>query len=457
MPSAAYGAGAYRRNTGNFPPLRLVNMFVEQAKTSEGGIALQSRPGLGVLATNGAGPINGLYSKKGTLSGDVFSISGTTLYRGTASLGSIASAGSGAASFAGSASELVLTRGGTAYSYNGTNLATITFPDTANVTAVTYIGGLFVFARASTHKFYWSAPLDGRTIDALDFASAEREPDTLLDIRALGDNLWLFGQQSIECWAHTGDDADLPFTRIEQVAPTVGIMATGCAASADNTLFFVGSDRTVYRIAEVPARISDHSIEERILGSDSARMFAFKWEGHEFVAVRLDSETLLYDCATQEWCEFQSSDGQWIVAHAAMQDKVAYFGHQTTGQLMGWDEWDDLGEELSRIFSAAIPLDKPVSLDRVHLWANPGQTPLLSGQGSDPVVEMRVSDDAGMTWDDWETTELGAQGAYRTVAEWRGLGMFDFPGALMEFRVTDPVPFRVSAVKVNEPIGGRAR
>jgi hypothetical protein len=52
---------------------------------------------------------------------------------------------------------------------------------------------------------------------------------------------------------------------------------------------------------------------------------------------------------------------------------------------------------------------------------------------------------------------LGAQGAYRQVPEWRALGMFDFPGLLGECRVTDPVPFRVSAIKVNDPAGGRQR
>jgi hypothetical protein len=52
---------------------------------------------------------------------------------------------------------------------------------------------------------------------------------------------------------------------------------------------------------------------------------------------------------------------------------------------------------------------------------------------------------------------LGATGEYRTVPTWRRLGQFDFPGALFEFRVTDPVDFRVSAVKANDPLGGRER
>jgi hypothetical protein len=35
--------------------------------------------------------------------------------------------------------------------------------------------------------------------------------------------------------------------------------------------------------------------------------------------------------------------------------------------------------------------------------------------------------------------------------------MFDEPGALFEFRTTEPVGFRVSGVFVNEQGGGRSR
>jgi hypothetical protein len=454
MPTVGYGTGAYRRSNGNFPELKLINMFVEASKTSEGGVALISRNGLGLLATNGSGPINGMFCKAGTLSGDVFSISDTALYRGTSSLGTIA--GTGVASFAGSASELLVTRGSTMRSYNGTNIANVTFPDSASVKAVCYIGNLFVAIRSGTQKYYWSDPLDGRTWGALNFASAEREPDELLDLAPLGDNLWLFGQSTIECHSHTGD-ADLPFRRMEQLSFDKGVMATGCVAPADNSLFFIASNRGVYRIGEVPEKISDNSIDERILASTNARLFTSWFEGHEFIHVRLDDETLNFDCSTQEWCEFQTEGGNWIVAHAAMQGKIAYLGHASTGELMGWDEWDDMGAELERRFSFAQQLDGPVSVDSLKVWCNAGQTPLLEGQGSNPTIELRLSDDAGNTWDDWESEELGVQGKYRQVPEWRALGMFDFPGILGEVRVTDPVPLRISAIKINDPSGGRSR
>lgn len=458
MPSIYYGTRTFKRGNGNFPPLECINMFVERgAKTSEAEIALISRQGLGQLTTVGSGPIQGIFSKKGTFGGDVFYISSTNLYRGTTSLGPVAFAGSGIPSFAASDTQLVVARGATARLYNGTTLANVTFPDGAPVVAVAYIGSLFVYLRgggAFPGRFYWSAPLNAASIDGLAYATAEREPDDLLDIKPLGDNIWLFGQQSVEAWAHTGD-ADLPFTRLENVSFDKGIFGTGAVTRADNSLIFVATNRTVYRVSEVPERISDHSIEERIKASATCRLFVFTREGHEMVCVRLDDETLVYDCSTGEWCEFQTAGGQWIAQCCAMVDHLAYFGHASTNQVMGWSEWDDLGVEMERRFTAAAPLDQVTPIDRISLWANTGQTPLLSGQGSDPQIEMQSSDDAGNSWSEWETDSLGKQGEYRVVPEWRALGLFGFPGFMAQFRITDPVPLRISAVKINDIGGGR--
>lgn len=462
MPDLAYGIGAYSRDYGNLPPLTLVNMYVEPARTSHGQVCLQSRPGLIDIATNGAGPIKAIFSNRGTLSGDDFSVSGSTLYRGTISKGAMASLGSGPISFAGADSELLIAGGGKLYSYNGTNLQAVAFPDSANVTAVTFIGSLFVAVRAGGAKFYWSDPLDGRTWDALGFATAEREPDKLLDIAALNDKIILYGQSTVEVWSHTGA-ADLPFSRIEGIgSQRKGIKDTGCWTEADNTVFHIGSDSVVYRFGETFDRVSDHWLEAKITASASASMFGFQLSGHEFVCVRLDDSTFAFDCATREWCEFQTNGGQWIARCAAMKDTAVYLGHDANGTIMGLSGWDDLGTEMTREFTAAVELTEPQSIDNLFLWANTGQSDVLSGQGSDPKVEMATSNDAGNTWTDYDdqslgNAALGGTGQYRTIPEWRRLGMFDFPGMMARFRCSDPVPFRVSAVKVNETIGGRSR
>jgi hypothetical protein len=461
VPSIFYGLSSYDR--AEFPPLSLINVYFEQSPTSEQQSALISRSGLSTLATYGSGPINGIYSQPGVFSGDLFTVSGSTLYRAATSKGTVT--GSGPTSFAGTASEVLISRGGSLYRTTGGAVAAVTFPDSAAVRAVCVINFLFVAIRGDgtyPGRFYWSGVNDGSSWDSLDYATAERVPDDLLDIAALGDNIWLLSQTSLEVWQNTGAP-NLPFQRIEQVAFDRGIIATGCWVKADNTLIFIGSDAVVYRAsADNPARISDHWLEEKIAASSSWSMFAFKKDGHEFACVRLDSQTFAYDTATQQWCEFQTDGGQFIAKCATMVGSDARLGHDADGTVMELDGWDDLGVELTREFTAAVPLDSPLSINGVRLWCNVGASDVLSGQGSDPRIEMASSRDQGNTWSDFDdaalgNAALGGTGEYRTVPEFRRLGMFDFPGAMLRFRVTDPISFRMSAVKINDPKGGRSR
>lgn len=450
MPSVSYGSGAYRRNNGNFPELKLVNMFVEQAKTSENQVALLSRKGLSSFASRGTGPITGIFQQAGVFSGDQFVVSGGTLYRGATSLGTIA--GTGPVSFAASASELLVTAGTTLYSYNGTNLAAVAFPDSANVRSIDFHDGLFLAVRDATHKYYWSAVLNGRTWGALDFASAESKPDNLIDLKVSNDTLWLFGDETIEPWANVGD-ADAPYQRFEQRIFAKGIKATGCVTELDNMLWFVGSDNMVYRLADAPERISDHGIEERVAAASSVSTYAYVSEGHSFLCVRLNDATLAYDVATREWHELQSSGRANFAARCATKaGTTPYFGDDTNGTVWQLSSgYQDNAGTLERRFTAGVPLDAPLPLDNVRLWTNPGQA-------AGGTVDMRYSRDAGLTWSDWVSTSLGASvGDYRTLVEWRALGLFDFPGAVIEFRCQSNAPFRVSAVKVNEPGGGRSR
>lgn len=467
MSSLSYGIGSYDRASGHFPDLVLINMYAESARTSEGQIAILSRPGLTTLATNGSGPIRAIFSDRGVLNGDDFTVVGSgaspTLYRGTTLIGTLTNVGSDTITIAGSKSEILIAGGGTLYSYNGTNLASTFTVGSAsnNVTAVEFIGSLFCAVEAGSARVYWSTPLDGRTWDALDFFTAERRADNLLDLLALNDKLILYGQSTVEVWSHTGD-ATLPFTRIEGIgSQTKGIISTGAKCEADNTVFHIGSDAIVYRFAEAFERISDHWLEEKITVATEWTMFSFKLHGHEFVCVRLNGTSgtsWLHDCATREWCEFQTNGGQWIASCAAMKGTTVYLGHQSTGAIMGFSGWQDLGVALERRFSAASAPEKPLSVNNLQLWANVGQAPT----GVTPTVSLRYSRDAGQSWSSYVDTDLGnaADGGtdeYRVRPQWRRLGMFDDPGMMVEIKTSAAIPFRVSAVKINESGGGRSR
>lgn len=471
MPSLLYGTAAYDREYGALPPLVLINMFVEKAATSEQSICLQSRQGVTALVTNGTGPINAIFCNAGTIDGSDFSISGKVLYRGTTSIGTMADVGDGPYSIAGSNDEILIAGGGDMYRYDGSALTKVAFPDSAHVRSVCFIGSLFVAVRGTESdgsadlypgRWYFSDVLDGSTWDALGYATAEREADGLLDVVALNDHIILYGQSTIEIWADTGDAA-LPFTRIESVgSQSKGIKATGAHCEADNTKFHVGSDGVVYRLADQFSRISEHWLEEKIIASTSVTMFTFRWQGHEFVCVRTDTQTFAYDCATLAWCEFQTNGGQFIGQCAAMKGTTIYLGSDSDGTIMGLSGWDDLGDPLTREFTFAAQMDHPASIDNLWFWIDSGASTVLSGQGSSPVMEIALSRDGGNTFTDFDDADIGnasigGTGQYRVIPEFRRLGQFDAPGMVGKARVADPVPFRVSAVKYNEPLGGRSR
>lgn len=71
---------------------------------------------------------------------------------------------------------------------------------------------------------------------------------------------------------------------------------------------------------------------------------------------------------------------------------------------------------------------------------------LSSGQGSDPQVMLRWSDDGGHTWSNEHWVGIGALGEYRTRAVWRRLGQAR--DRIYEVSGTDPVQIAIAAAYI---------
>lgn len=440
-----YGKGAYNRTRGNLPPLETVNMFVEASQSQ--GVVMQSRPPLKQVAEIGSGPVRASVVRDGVFSGDRFTISGSNAYRGTTLLGAIT--GTGPASIAVRAGEVLFNAGGPLYSYNGTNFIEVTFPDDSNVTKIFYTSGYFIALEAGTGYWFFSAVNDGRTWDALDFAEVETEPDAILDAVVLDGVIAFGGKNSIEFWAPTGN-ADLPFSPIQQRVFEQGVIAAGCMVQDDNTFFWIGADKIPYRNGDVPQAIGGDFLVERIEASATYRMYLLQDQRHKFVCIRLDNETWAYDITTGEPTEFRSYGRDNFRCGPD-------FGDDETGKVWEFGEYGSATETLvERIVTAGERLLAPKVYDNVTVECEVGTTPYLTGTYAEPTIEFRTSDDGGNVWEDWLSDTLGEQGDYRKIIEYRALGMFNLPGFLSQIRVTDPVPFRLSGFYDNANGKGRA-
>jgi len=441
----AFGTSAYARD--NLPELPVRNMFVEDAPTEETGVVLQSRPGLADRSESmGAGPVQALYRTDGVLSGSLFGVSGGSLYEGSTLVSAMTSFGP--ASLAGYENRVFANAGGNVVQWDGATASVVSIPDSANVRKILVGASRLIVIRDDTEQFYWSDPLTA-TVDGLSFASAENQPDRLKDALFIDDTLLLFGSQTVEFWPNTGDP-DAPFQPLEGRVFERGIKATGCATGFGSAFAWVTNYNEVC-VADPGNVISHPGLNAKIAASASASLWAFVLDGVEFLALTLDDETWAYSSRSQAWAQFDSyGEANWIARCWA--DGV--FG-SVDGRTLAWGS-DEIEGELVRVFRAGAPINAGgFAVNDLSLRTNPGRTAYLSGVYTPQAVELRLSRDNGQTWGAWRERSLGAQGEYRKLVQWRALGMASRPSLLCEFRVSDPGPFAVSDVRINEGFGGR--
>lgn len=456
MPPALLGTSYDKRVVGHLPPVRLVNRYLEQTQTNQvNGVALLPRPGLAPLATRGTGPIRGLYRQPGLFSGSLFCVSGGTLYRNAGAVSGAVS-GSDRIRWAGTDNVpyVFFVAGGNLYVYDGSTLDTVETPDDVLVNDVTEINGYIIIQVSGSGRRYFIRPGEV-TIDPLDYFTSESSPDGSVATVSLSSELWLFDSASTEVWAPTGD-SDLPFEVLGGRNFSRGATARDTVIPFDNTVFFVGEDneqgRVVYRAADIPQRISSHSIEERLrLSSDDLSAIGFILDGHAMYLASTDQGTFGFDVSTGAWSEWASYGQERFRAHVA---SVAAGHPITLGDLETNDLYtldpergNDNGDDIIRVVGGGLPAIKRFSVDNLWLVCDTGSTTVPS---ADPVVRMRPSKDGGRTWGSEIQASLGAMGDYTRRVIWRRLGQFQSPGFLFEIIDSDDVQTTLRYATVNE-------
>ena len=449
----------------------MVNLFPEAVP--EGGKEagfLQRCPGLSLLATIGTGPIRGLWSFS---IGGAFVVSGTELYKINTSysptlLGTIA--GTGPVSMADNGTQLFIAANGPGYIYNNTTGAfgQISDPDFPGAVTVGYIDGYFVFNQPNSQLIWVTSLLDGTAIDPLEFASAEGSPDGVVGIVVDHREVWVFGTNSIEVWYDSGA-TDFPLQRIQGAFNEIGCAAAYSIAKMDNGLFWLGSDARgrgiVYRAnGYTGQRISTHAVEWQIqqYGTLSDAIgYTYQQDGHAFYVLVFPQAdtTWVYDVATQAWHERAGWINGSFVRHRgncqmAFNDQIIV-GDYVNGNIYALDPdvYADNGEVQKWLRSwRALPTGQNNLKRTAHhslqidLESGVG---LNTGQGNDPQVMLRWSDDGGHTWSNEHWVSIGKIGEYYKRAIFRRLGMtLKLRDRVYELSMTDPVKTAVMGAEL---------
>jgi hypothetical protein len=460
----------YVARSMNAADARMVNLFPEIVP--EGGkepAFLQRAPGLRLLATIGLGPIRGLWSYGGFM----YVVSGNQLYKVNSSysatlVGTVS--GTGPVSMVDNGTQLFVACNGPSYIYNATTnaFAQITDPDFPGAVTVGYLDGYFVFNEPNSQRIWITSLLDGLSVDPLDFASAEGAPDGVVGIIVDHRELWVLGTNSVEVWYNAATQG-FPLERIQGAFNEIGCVAPYSIAKADNGIFWLGQDARgrgmVYRAnGYTGARISTHAVEWHIQqygNLSDAIAYTYQQDGHTFYVLIFPSAdtTWVYDAATQAWHERAGFTNGDFTRHRS-NCQVAFnneiiVGDYANGKVYAFDSdvYADDGQ-IQRWYRTwrALPTGqnnlKRTAQHTLQLDCETG-VGLNLGQGDDPQVMLRWSDDAGHTWSNEHWSGMGRIGEYGRRVFWRRLGMtVKLRDRVYELSGTDPVKIAIMGAEL---------
>jgi hypothetical protein len=436
-----FGSQSYQHSTLPLSAQRMVNCYLEPAPPAAKTLAaVVASYGIEDYLTVGTGPIRGAIA----INGISYVVSGSFLYRmsGTnvTSLGAIP--GIGRVSIAGTELTVMVVTNPDAYFYDGSSVQQITDPDFPGATFVANLDGYYVIIPPNSETFYLSGNRNPASWDGLDFASAEKYPDDLVQLIVNYGELIPLGRESGEVWANTGD-TDFTLQRI----PT-GIFEKGCAsrfgaAKVDNRVFFPGHDGIVYALnGYQPERVSTYPIEQAIAAAIDREFIGLSWQeaGHTFYGLSCDDFTLVYDVSTSLWHNRESvGQSHWNVTHVWLAPEGTLVGYGNKIGKLSSSTFGEWGEVL-RSSCVSPPIgnedNNVVYHGTLELVFEQG-VGTITGSGSDPKVMLRHSDDGGRTWSSERWRSLGRVGERKSRARWsRGGAGRD---RVYEYAITDPV------------------
>ena len=323
---------------------------------------------------------------------------------------------------------------------------------------IAFIEGWLILNEPNTRTFYTTGPTPYSILfPGLFFALKDSSTDNLITLFENNRELWLIGERTSEVWFNAGG-ANFAFQRIPGVGPQIGCAAVNSISRGGAQLVWLGRNEQGQNMVVCTnqysfTRISNHAVEHAITGYpvvSDAIGYCYEDEGHLFYMLIFPTAdaTWCYDFVSQTWAKRLSWQTSAGVYHRHRSNcymdfgDVRVVGDYQTGQLHQMSRlfFTDAGQPL-RALRRTPPIWEQQNRERVfHSQLQTEWTPgtgLQFGQGQNPQVMLRWSDDGGFTWSNEHWTTIGAAGQTKNRAMWRQLGRAR--DRVYEVVISDPV------------------
>jgi hypothetical protein len=334
---------------------------------------------------------------------------------------------------------------------------------TGEATQIGMIDGFFLVFNLALAKVRISALGDGTSMDPTQFALRTAQPDPWQALLVNGPDIWLLGEQTGDVWYDAGT-APFPLAPRQGLTVPFGIAAPFSLAVSGGSVFWLtrnkdGAGQVVSTRGYSPQRISSHALETALAGYQrtstiaDAEALVYQDQGHTFYVLRFPTAnaTWAYDVMTGLWAE----RGRWnpgLARYDVWGPRVHCYafgqhlvGDATTGGINTLDvafgsEAD--GSAIRRLRRGPVLVNEnrrlPISRFELSLEAGLGAN---TGQGVNPQIMFRGSNDGGKTFGNERQAAVGRIGQYHARAVWsrRGAPRLWVP----EITMTDPIPWRI--------------
>ncbi len=464
--------GSYQSQAFTADQERTVNFYFENIESSgpSKSAALYPTPGVETLSTANATPGRAHFFENDR----EFAVIGTSLFeidsfglqtsRGTVAIDSnpatISSNGDGGG-------QLFITSGTNGYIFNlTTNVLTQVAALNGIATMGDHLDGYFLALNAANSTLYISNLLAGLTwTTGTDFAQRSIASDPWIAMKVVGRYIWLLGEVTSEVWYNVG--STFPFTPYPSGLIQYGIAAPFSAAIADAQLMWLGNTRFgggyVLKAAgfqpEVVSNFATQKVFDEYDTVSNAQAFAYSDLGHTHYVLSFPTEnaTWNYDLQTRQWTErgtWQPAQNRYLAWRPRWHVR-AFNEHRVLDASGGavyrmrsdlLNDVDSLAIRRLRRAPAIETENEDIYYSSFELDLDPGQGISGTGQGSNPQVMMRMSDDGGKTWGIERLRTAGKIGEYLTRVRWDRLGRAR--RRVFEVVMTDPAPWRLTGAYV---------